>query len=266
MQLSESPKSELDFATYQERQYTEVSQPAIQVRLEHLGIGNRSRWNGGSWEPQPYPGFALQAMVDATHDNDALANKLLSLQDRVVATIQRPGVLYPLPVSSFHQTVANTFSADRLSESIVSKDLLDKFPKLIDSAFQSLEPRHYDDPPRMRLIGISVFRTALGILGVFPDKNDFDRVISFRDSLYSRPDLTKIGLKRTRPFIGHITLAYVEDSLDTSEKIALSAVLESINADLSDRPLLFSMPKAELRLYDTLSAFEYDPAFPYFTL
>lgn len=266
MQLSESPISELDYATYQERQYTEVSQPAIQVRLESLGIGNRSRWNGGSWEPQPYPGFALQAMVNATRDNDILAKELLSLQDRVVGSIQRPGALYPLPVSSFHQTVANTFSADRLSESIVSKDLFDKFPQLIDSALQSLEPRHYDDPPRMRMIGISVFRTALGILGVFPDKNDFDRVISFRDSLYNHTDLSKIGLKRTRPFIGHITLAYVEDSLDTSEKNALSAVLESLNADLSDRPLLFSMPKAELRRYNTLSAFEYDPAFPHFTL
>lgn len=266
MQIAETPITELDYKTYQERQNTEIEQPAIQVRLDRLGIGHRARWDGQTWSPQSYPGFALQAMVDSTNENDSLSSALLLLQDRIVRSIQRPGVLYPLPASSFHQTVANTFSADRLQESIISNGLLDKFPSLIDSALQSLETRNYGGAPKMQMIGISVFRTALGILGVFPDEREFDRIISFRDSLYSNPDLAKIGLKRTRPFIGHITLAYVEDTLDSSEKEALARELKSVNTGLSKEPLYFSMPKAELRRYDTLSAFEHDPAFPHFTL
>lgn len=257
---------ELDFDTYQERQYNETERSALQTRLEHVKIGNRARWENGTWTPQEYPGFALQAMVDADPEYESLRDDLVSLQERIIRCIPRPGALYPLPSASFHQTVANTFSADRLDRAVVEKGLLDSFHKRIGDALEAIPPRGSDEAPSMDLIGIAVFRTAIGILGAFPDRSDFDRIIDFRNAFYEHTDLSSIGLKKTRPFIGHITLAYVEDVLDESEKAQLLETIISLNIGLWETPLEFSMPKAELRRYETLAAFDSDPRYPSYQL
>ncbi len=266
MQTAEPVIHELEYDAYQDRQYAEVKRPAIESRLELLGIGGRARWENGRWVAQPYPGFALQAMVDSTSANQALTPELLSIQAQITASPQREGALYPLPASSFHQTVANTFSANRLQHAVVAPGLLDTFHERIAEALDYIPTGEHESPPVMSLIGVSVFRTAIGVLGVFPDQSDFDRVIGFRNAFYGHTRLAAIGLKRTRPFIGHITLAYVEDPMSDSEKTRLANTIATLNDGLTETPLSFHMPRAELRRYDTLAAFEPDPRYPSYPL
>ncbi len=266
MALENPPVRELDFDQYQKRQYYEVGIDGIESRMEKLSIGGRSKWESNRWIPQSYPGFAMQAMVEASPEKASLFIDLTQIQKRVAGLIERPGVLYPMPKASFHQTVANTLSANRLQRHIIDKGLHDEFPDIIASALEDLPNSDYEDAPSMQLIGVAVFRTAFGLLGIFPDERDFDRILDFRERFYGHPTLFRIGISRTRPFIGHITLGYFEDSLSEDEKRQFSTGLAKINKDILEYPLDFHMPKAELHRYETLSAFISDPAYPSFNL
>jgi len=256
------PVRELGYDEYQSRQFEEISLMQIEKRTELLNIGNRASWNGRSWKPTPYPGFAMQAMLSERFDKTAISMELQDMQKKLVESVQQPGTLYPLPAASFHQTVANTFSANRLEENLASKGLVESFPKIIEECLESWSPNENQAPPLMRLIGISIFRTAVGILGTFDRARDFQRVLDFRDFFYSHPKLNELGLRRTRPFIGHLTLAYVESELSYEQKQGLVDCISALNERIRKNPIFFEMPCARLHSYSNLSAFNTFPEYP----
>ncbi len=266
MPVAKSPIEELDFEEYQKRQYFETTFEGIESRMEKVAIGGRSKWISNQWEPQPYPGFAMQAMVEASMDKTSLFIDLAQIQTQLVELIERPGALYPMPKASFHQTVANTFSAERLQRNIIDKGLLEEYPEIIAGALDDLPERDEPEPPCMLLIGVAVFRTAFGLLGIFSSERDFNRIIDFRDQFYKHPTLSRIGIERTRPFIGHVTLGYFEDILTQEEKNQFATGLAKINEEIAQYPLRFYLPKAELHRYETLSEFIPDPSYPAFKL
>ena len=262
MQTLKQSNEELDYSAYQERQYGEISKSGLETRALSLGIGGRASYSYKRWTPLSYPGFALQAMLSESSQHESLSLELQEIQKRIDHSIGREGVLYPLPAPSFHQTVANTFSADRLRRHVIDNGILDTFPSIIENALNDWKKPDAQRPVSMRLIGLSLFRTAIGALGVFESRSDFERVIEFRDFFYGHPKLEAIGLTRTRPFIGHVTLNYVEDSLSGYEKQCLINQISRINEDLSGKQLVMQMPIAKLHRYDNLSAFITNPQFP----
>lgn len=259
------PARELDYDAYQERQYNEVTRHQLETRADQLGVGGRAQWDGAKWTPVPYPGFAMQAMLSQSSNHNALSLELQAAQYQLVSAVKRKGLLYPLPPSSFHQTVASTFSGQRLVESLGSDDLGQDFPQRIEQALQTWTARE-GTAPRMQLFGVGLFRAAIGVLGVFERPSDFGRVRAFRDFFYGHDELARLGLVRTRPFIGHLTLAYVEGPLTRSEKAALLDAIDRINGELRKRPLAFEMPEARLHRYRDLSAFVTEASYPYATL
>jgi hypothetical protein len=74
--------------------------------------------------------------------------------------------------------------------------------------------------------------------------------------------LQKIGLRRTRPFIGHVTLAYIEKILDDHEKAHLVETIVELNAEIARQELIFYIQCTEARWYDNLSAFKQHPGYP----
>ncbi len=266
METLQTEPRELEYQAYQKRQYAEVSSEALHFRAAKLSKGGRARWDGTGWSPLPYPGYAMQAMLESSPNNAALLPELVYLQYEIISILDRPGTLYPLPAASFHQTVANTFSADRLQRHLIDKDKFEAFPEMVKNAISSFPATSEDQPVKMRLIGASLFRTAIGVLGVFENSKHFERIIAFRDQFYRQPELSALGLRRTRPFIGHVTLAYLEADLEESEQTLLAEGIAKLNTRLGKRSLVMEMPQAELRRYDTLSAFISEPHYPTATL
>jgi hypothetical protein len=86
--------------------------------------------------------------------------------------------------------------------------------------------------------------------------------MAFRDSFYGNPDLGAIGLRRTRPFIGHVTVAYIERKIPTPEQNRLVVALNRLNERLAGREMVFSIRKAEMRWYDDLAGFTRRPGYP----
>lgn len=246
---------ELEYEEYQSRQRAELHQEKLELRAHALRAGNRAHWSQGRWTPTPYPGFAMQAMLSESSNRNHLCLHLQEIQHELAISADEPGTLYPLPPSSFHQTVANTFSADRLQQHLSSKGLETKFPEIIEKALRQLDPSSHKRPVQMRLIGLAIFGSAIGVLGTFDQAQDFQRIIDFRNDFYSQPQLSAIGLKRTRPFIGHLTLAYAAAPLTDQQKQRLVECVCAINERIRKESLIFEMPVARLHRYNDLSTF-----------
>ncbi len=257
---------ELSFAAYQERQLLEISPAGVASRAAKLRPADQFRYQDGAWVPNSYVGHAVVTMVGSTPANAALVSSLGSIQNGLLERLSAPCSFYPLPVASFHQTIANTLSAEKHQRLVVDRGLAADFPGIVTNTFADIPTAGAPEALTMRMVGLSIFGTALGVLGVFDREADFHRVLHFRDHFYGDVRLANLGVRRTRPFIGHITLAYVEQELDDATRTQLVDVVTSINRELSLHTLHFHLPAAELRAYRHLAEFTPLPGLPQFRL
>ncbi|MGH8018250.1 MAG: hypothetical protein ACREIA_08165 [Opitutaceae bacterium] len=254
-----STEMELTFAACQKRQYHEISREGLRARGETVRPAGRFRYAGALWRPEAYPGHAVVTMVNAHSDNRALRDALTNAQQELHSGFKRPDALYFLPPSSFHQTIANTLSAENHHELVVARGLLREFPRMAGDALESAPVPPADTIVTMRMIGMGIFGAALGILGVFDRESEFDRIAALRDHFYGNDRIIGLGIRRTRPFIGHITLAYIESHLESADRQSLVSAVESISRAFLDREIRFFLPFCELRAYEHLAEFKHLP-------
>lgn len=258
------PIFDLDYAEHEQRQLAQLDAETLREALTRVAAADCARWDAAAWQPLPYPGFAFQAMAAQSPANAQTVAALEGMRERLTSTMSAPGRLYPLPTASFHQTVVNTFSGERRAVRLEATGLLDTFaPALAEALRLPAEERDVaaaaDDPVEMSLCGVAVFRKAIGVLGRFADPTHYARVIALRDRVYGHPALAHFGLQRTRPFIGHVTLAYFEAAPDAREQAALLDAMAEINERLLADPVSYRMPAAVLCEYADLSAFTPHP-------
>lgn len=261
-----STEMELSFAAYQERQLHEISPAGLAARAEKLAPAGQFTFRGGRWTPESYVGHAVVSMAATSPQNRMLIEVLSELQHSLVGCFSAPDILYPLPVASFHQTIANTLSDEKHRQLVVERGLAEDYPRLVTEAFTEFPPAAPRETLAMSMVGVSLFRTAIGVLGIFNREEGFYRVLQFRDHFYHHPRIAELGIRRTRPFIGHITLAYLERDLDASQRQQLVDVVSSINRSFAFRVPQFHLPLAELRAYDHLADFKSLPGLPQYRL
>lgn len=250
-----STETELSWLAYQDRQHFEITRSRVAERAAAMRPGGKFHFHAGRWRPEPYVGHALVSMVDGVPSNGALRPQLEGLQAELSYAVGDPSVLYLLPPDSFHQTVANTLSADNHRRFVVERGLEDDYPRLVTEVLADIPEPAAREPVCLRLIGLSVFSTAIGALGVFDRESDFQRVLAFREHFYGHDRIGSLGIRRTRPFIGHVTLAYLEAPLEDACRERLVDAIDNLNRLLASRELRFHLPRVELRAYSHLAEF-----------
>ncbi len=253
---------ELDFNSYQSRQYREVTPAGLLSRAAKIAPGEKFRLENNQWQPVPYVGHAVVSMLSGFPENRQLANHLHTVRSKLDHAFPDGRTLYLLPEASYHQTVANTLSDDRHERLVVQRGLAERYPSLVTGVFSDFVPVFASRPLAMQMVGISIFGTSLGLLGVFENEEDFGRVVHFRNSFYAHSQIASLGITRTRPFIGHLTVAYIERPLSESDRARLVEVALEINRGLAVRNLPFFLPHAELRAYAHLAEFRQLPGLP----
>ena len=248
--------------TYTQKQLNEVSAKQVELAAALIRPAGNFFYNGKNWEPNAYPGYAVVAMVDNNPGNNDLSLLLTDLQSELTDNLQPVNSFYMLPPDSFHQTIANTLSADKFKTNILFAGLNDVYPRYIGTAFKNTYVTRQENPIRMRLIGLSVFGTAIGVLGVFERDADYKRITDFRSGFYEDAQLNQLDVKMTRPFIGHITLAYAERKLNKNQRSHLANTINEINDRVFAKKQYFLISQAELRQYDHLAEFKTAADYP----
>jgi hypothetical protein len=246
---------DLSFDDYNKRQVYEISAERNKERaLEARPAGNFIYKNDG-WQPQEYEGFAVVSMLDENPGNEPLTTRLIEIQKELSLNLSPRTAFYQLPPQSFHQTVANTLSADRLKQHILYAGLEQTYPSIVAKALNNIPSTEGEALIRMKMAGLSIFGTAIGILGVFEDEEDYNHIVNFRSAFYANEQLAKLDVKMTRPFIGHITLTYIEQNLIKNQKEHLAGVIREINESLAIEDNYFNIAVTGLRRYHHLADF-----------
>jgi 2'-5' RNA ligase len=253
--------TDLAFDEYTARQYRELDADRLLERAMQVRSSGNYKYDGLRWLPQPYPGFAVLSMVDEHPGNETLPGILAALQKGLVERCPWEGALYLLPPDSFHQTVANMLSEQRFLQRIVEAGLKEKYPGMVEQAFEGIEMERRG-AVELQLIGISIFGTALGLLGVFGEEEHYRRILRFRAGLYADPGLAALDVRMTRPFIGHITLAYIEKELSDEQRRQLAEAVGLLNGQVKQVRPVFTFSGTGLRRYEHLSAFLRSGGYP----
>lgn len=264
MNLTLEKIEELSFDIYVNKQKNAIEKAYIVDRLKNIKKGNKFIYGNG-WKGRDYEGFAIVSMVQNNPNNDVL----ISFIDRVRKYLQsimneNSDDFYFLPRESYHQTVANTLSAQRFHDFIKSKNLEVEYPAMVGEAFTVVPSKVQGRPIEMKIIGLSVFGSSFGLIGTFEEERTFKRITQFRDSIYSNPILNVHDVKRTRPFIGHITLGYFEgqSGLSNESVEVIANKFEALNDELQELDLSFTISNTELRKYYDLSEFNTHDLYP----
>lgn len=252
---------DLSFHEYTERQYRELEADRLVERAMQVRPSGNYRYEGVRWNPQPYRGVAVLSMVDEHAGNEMLPGILATVQKGLVERCPWEGAIYLLPPDSFHQTVANMLSAERFLRRIVEPGLEGKYPEMVARAMERIEMKRHG-AVEMELVGLSIFGTALGVLGVFAKEEHYQRILRFRAGLYADPGLAALDVRTTRPFIGHITLAYIEAELSDEQRRELAAAVGLLNEQLKEIRPVFRFTGTGLRRYEDLSSFLRSDAYP----
>lgn len=263
METTEPKTLDLSFQDYTQRQLHEISLEGIQASVNQISPSGHFSFRNSNWVPEPYEGFAILSMTQDNPGNVHLNERLKELQIEIESIFNHPGTFYSLPTVSYHQTIANTLSAERFQKHIKVPGLEKDYPEIIGNAFRKIHSFNENEPIRMSMVGLSIFRTAIGILGIFKKEDDYFRILRFRQKFYSNHPLQELGIRMTRPFIGHITLGYFEKVPDPGEAQLLSNKIQELNHELFKVPPVFFISQAGLRKYLNLSQFDRKDEFPY---
>lgn len=256
--------SELGRQAHNERQRVEVSLEGLQIRGQKLKATDKFNYSDGAWYPQEYVGYAIVSMLNVNPDNQGLSNTLVGIQEAIQEGMQLPHQFYMMPQASFHQTVANTLSGNRFKEHIIAKGLQNEYPEIIKTALDKTSSPQLEQPMAMQLIGVGIFGSAFGALGVFESEADWKAIMQLREDFYSNDDLNQHDIKRTRPFIAHITLGYIDGELSSEQAEKLVQVVNDINTSTDFIDAIFHIDNVQLRSYDHLAEFIYKPNYPTF--
>ncbi|OKS87145.1 hypothetical protein [Mucilaginibacter polytrichastri] len=253
---------ELAFHAYNQRQNLEISAERILETATKVVPAGNFTFNGRSWVPNEYMGYAVVSMLNANPGNENLAKFLKEIQSLLNENLQPVNGFYMLPPDSFHQTVANTLSADRFKTNILNAGIEPVYPEMVKQAFDKIPMSRLQSPIKMRATGLGIMGTAIGMLFTFDTEADYNRIMRFRAGLYDNEKLAAIDVKMTRPFIGHITLAYAEQKLNKNQKEHLATIINEINEYIRARKNYFLISKTGLRRYDHLAEFKNADNYP----
>jgi hypothetical protein len=256
--------NDMSFDEYNERQLFELSPDRIEEKTSTAHQANHFLYNNDTWSPLKYEGAAIVSMLDNHPANLPLTNRLVAIQEELKNLLAPISSYYYLPKESFHQTIANTLSEERFEKHILEPGLEKSYPTLVAKTFDNIPSPHLGKPMEMKMTGLSVFGTAIGILGVFKHQNDYDEIAKFRLAFYEDYQMNQLGIRMTRQFVGHITLAYIESKLDVTEKNILAKAVNDINSSLKNEANYFYIGSAELRRYFHLAKFVKPNGYPAF--
>ncbi len=266
--LTVTKLKESEDLTYNE--YTQWQQNSITLdnllnQSMQFKVSNHFTFNGGEWNIPDYEGFAVISRISSDPGNKKCFNQLSHLKEILRFRLRNEATYYWLQEDSYHQTIANTLSSERYYLNVKAPGLEKAYPEIIEKAFDKISVPGDVEPILLRMIGFNVFGSCIALLGIFENESDYKCIMTFREQLYSNPALNKIDIKRTRPFIGHITFAYLGKELTDSSRKELAETLANINSMIQHMNIFYRISLAELCYFKNLSHFHKEPSFPTFS-
>lgn len=255
---------ELSYTEYKEHAENIISDEGIrQAALTVKPLGKFIKTSSLSWEPLYYPGYTV---ITPTFPDD------IDNLDSYFTIIKAKGELsdhldvskyVESPSHALHMTVARLISGNMFLENIEGIREHD----FIEAVKAFSEYNKVKAGLKFEIKGVTVFPSGVIAAVVSTSyEDDYNALQCLRDIIYNDITLRRFGVERKRGFSGHITLFYVEDSLENKEKEKLIEAVTKTNSKYFKEPVPFTIKRAELRRFNNFMEFHRNENMPFFAL
>lgn len=223
--------------------------------------GRFKKDNAGLWEPEDHPGYTIiTPTFEDDSDNVETYTTLGAIRDILLERIVFSKCV-PSPVASIHLTIADLIAGKAYKNGIMNtkeQELL----QVLSSVFSQLI---LPGLIRMEVRGVSLFTQGfvIALVGAV-DENGYMRLTSLRDVIYRDERLKNLGVVRKFKLTGHLTLAYIEETLSEQDQNQLAETLITLNKQFFATPLPLNIARAEVRKFDNMTRFYRQREWPVF--
>ena len=214
--------------------------------------------------PVPFPGYSvITPPAGEDLDNAALYTNLHECQQQLLQELN-PGSIVPLPVDSFHLTVADLIWDSAFRDACShNPEFEEQLRQRMADCFAASKPGLAGGPPiRWLVLGWIVMTRAVGVCLAPADENSYKQIVEFRRSIYQNPDLIALGIEQQYHFTAHITLGYFGDIGPSLERASLCTLLSDLDEQWLDTPQELKVHRAELRKFDDMMSYNRGPDWP----
>lgn len=236
---------------------------ALQSQVQHIQPSPKFQETTGDIMPAPFPGYTvISPPCEDDARNAAFYDDLQGYQTKVLEQLE-PGVLIPVPPSSFHFTLADLIWASAYRHATEADATFEsRLQTCVAQAFQKSETVvQAEHPIYWQVIGLFLRTRALGVCLVPKDEESYERVLQLRRILYQSPDLIALGIEQQYNFTAHITLGYFGEPAATTDTDRLANALIALNdywlESQDDREIW--VHRAELRKFDDMTRYYRQP-------
>lgn len=222
----------------------------------------------GTIQPAPFSGYTVVSPPWADDEqNQGFYSHLQEYQQQVIDKLD-PGLLIPVPPSSFHFTLTDLIWADAYHHAAEDPEFE---TKLHDRVAESFEKCRFlvqaQQPVRWQIIGLFLRTRALGVCLAPRDEDSYQRVLELRRTIYQNSDLIALGVEQQYNFTAHITLGYFGEAAATVPHDRLTQQFIDLNQHWLDIgvPQDILVHRAELRKFDDMTRYYRESSWPALT-
>ena len=192
------------YPEYQDSLASSVGEPLSALTLQPSGR-YRFHKEAKTWKPITCRGITI--LAEPYPIGGSVVPALKTLQEKIQ---QLTPDFAPVPPETFHLTVADLIWGDKYTALIQSQggeiQNTQMFQR-VDDILKGVDGRLLTQ--NATIVGVGGFPGAV-VAFVNVDDAAYRSIITFRDKIYSDLILAQYGVFRERPFLGHITLGYIE--------------------------------------------------------
>ncbi|MEM9539014.1 MAG: DUF1868 domain-containing protein [Cyanobacteria bacterium P01_E01_bin.42] len=215
--------------------------------------------------PIAFPGYTVSSPTcNLDRANQGFYDQLATARGELLERIGE-GLLVPVPVDSFHLTIADLIWDSDYRDAIAEDKAFEaKLRDRVDSSFdryqQSMPERH---PVALQLLGIAVRPRAIEACLVPKEEDSHNRLLQLRRALYQERGLIALGVQQQYHYTAHITLAYFSSGVESFDRDWCYEVLADFNDRWMDSNEILTFERAELHKFDDMTRFYREADFPF---
>jgi hypothetical protein len=240
---------------------------AFQSQVQYIQLSPKFQTlPDGTIQAAPFPGYTVISPPYVDDDkNSAFYQHLQHYQQRALEQLE-PGLLIPVPSSSFHFTLSDLIWASAFRDSRDEDPTFEqRLQDCVAQVFQKSESSVRSEKPiYWQVIGLFLRTRALGVCLVPKDEDSYERVLHLRRMVYQSPDLIALGIEQQYNFTAHITLGYFGEPATTIDQDTLAQSLVALNDYWLEvgEPSDIWVHRAELRKFDDMTRYYREPDWP----
>lgn len=211
-----------------------------------------------------FPGYTVSSPTcNLERENRVFYSQLETAREELLGRLGE-GLLVPVPVDSFHLTIADLIWDSDYRDAIAEDEEFElKLRDRVDSSFeryqQSMPDRH---PVSLQLLGIAVRPRAIEACLVPKEEESHNRLLQLRRALYQERGLIALGVRQQYHYTAHITLAYFGAGIESFDLDWFCEVLTDFNDRWTDSHEILTLDRAELYKFDDMTRFYRESNFP----